>query len=262
MVKYTYPKISIISPSLNQGQFIEETILSVLSQNYPNLEYIIVDGGSNDNTLEILRKYSNQIKWVSEKDSGQTNAINKGILMSTGDIVAYLNVDDLLLPNSLENVASTFNNHPDTKWLTGRCLIIDENSNESRKIITLYKNLLLYIHGISLLLITDYISQPATFWRKEIRHTLGDFDESLDYIMDYEYWLRIYSKYPPIFLKEYLAAFRVHPTSKTTTTSYKKTYIDEENRVVTRYTDSKLWIHLNKAHRWLTNTIYRFINRR
>lgn len=100
-----YPKITIITPSLNQGQFIEATILSILSQKYPNLEYIVMDGGSSDNTLDILRSYSDRVRWLSEKDKGQTNAINKGLRMASGEILAYLNADDLLLPGTLEKVA-------------------------------------------------------------------------------------------------------------------------------------------------------------
>lgn len=261
MTVYKYPKISIISPSLNQGQFIEETILSVLSQNYPNLEYIIIDGVSTDNTLDILEKYSSQLKWISEEDTGQTNAINKGMKLATGEIVAYLNADDILLPNALENVAHSFDKYPNVKWLVGKCQIVDEKGNESRKLITSYKNLLLLIHGIPLLLIGDYISQPATFWKREINFLLGDFDESLDYVMDYEYWLRIYSKFPPLFVNNYLAAFRVHHDSKTTSTSAENIYIDEEDRVVAHYAKLKIWFLLHKGHRWITNAVYRFLSR-
>src|SRR5512145_725803 len=96
-----YPKISLVTPSLNQGRFIEATIQSVLSQNYPNLEYLVMDGGSTDNTVEVLKRYSSQLKWVSAKDNGQTDAINKGMHAVSGDILAYLNADDLFLPGTL-----------------------------------------------------------------------------------------------------------------------------------------------------------------
>ncbi|HSN24309.1 MAG TPA: glycosyltransferase, partial [Methylomicrobium sp.] len=103
-----YPKMTIITPSLNQGQFIDATIRSVIFQDYPNLEYIIMDGGSSDNTLAILHSYSDRVKWVSEKDEGQTNAINKGLYMASGEVLAYLNADDLLLPGTLIKVAQKF----------------------------------------------------------------------------------------------------------------------------------------------------------
>lgn len=250
----------MITPSLNQGQFIEQTIRSVLIQNYPDLEYIVVDGGSSDNTLDILNKYSSKIRSVSEKDNGQTHAINKGINLATGEIIAYLNADDVLLPGSLERVARAFAQHPNSKWLTGQCRIIDSQGYEIRRLITQYKNFLLRIRGISLLLMTNYISQPATFWRREATSTIGFFDENLSYVMDYEYWLRLYSKYPLLFIDEYLAAFKIHQSSKTTSTGHKKVYIDEEKEVVARHARSSLSLPLHNLHRFLMSTIYTLIN--
>lgn len=256
----TQPKISIISPSLNQGNFIEETILSVLSQEYENLEYIIVDGLSTDETLSILEKYSDKVTWISEKDSGQTNAINKGIRTATGEIIGYLNSDDILLPNTLKVVAQAFQENPAVMWVTGKSLIIDEDGKNIRKLITIYKNLYLRMHNFKSLLLVDYISQPATFWKKEIVSEVGYLDESLEYVMDYEYWLRIYQKYRPVFVNEYLAGFRVHHASKTTGGSHTRKYIDEEKKIITQYSNSKIWLFLNKSHRFLTNSIYSILN--
>src|SRR3990172_8725436 len=106
------PRMTIVTPSLNQGRFIEETIRSVLTQGYANLEYIIADGGSTDNTIEVLRKYSDRVLWYSKKDAGQTNAINNALRMASGEIIGYLNADDLLLPDSLLLIAKTFAGHP------------------------------------------------------------------------------------------------------------------------------------------------------
>jgi glycosyltransferase involved in cell wall biosynthesis len=256
-----YPKISIVTPSLNQGEFIEETIRSVLSQEYPNLEYIVMDGGSSDKTLDILRSYSDRLKWASEKDNGQTNAINKGLRMTSGDIVAYLNADDLLLPGTLEKVAKNFMENPGTMWITGRCRIITENGQETRRPITAYKNLWLRLHHPSLLFITDYISQPATFWRASLLNNLGYFDESLHYALDYEYFLRLNARYPLVFLPEYLAAFRVHQQSKNANAFHRNVYVDEDRIAVHRHTKSKtLWI-LHDIHRWLMTMVYSFMNR-
>ena len=108
-----YPKISIITPSFNQGKFIRDTIESVLNQNYPNLEYFIIDGGSSDNTLDVLRQNQGYLTWVSEKDNGQADAINKGIRMSTGEIITFINSDDYYLPNTLFKVADLFLTHPE-----------------------------------------------------------------------------------------------------------------------------------------------------
>jgi len=249
-----YPKISLVTPSLNQGQFIEETIQSVLSQNYPNLEYIVMDGGSTDNTLAVLKHYSNQLKWVSEKDTGQTNAINKGLRMASGEILAYLNADDLLLPGTLTKVATLFTEHPKAMWVTGQC-------REIRKLITAYKNLWLRLSHPAILLITDYISQPATFWRASVMPEMGCFDESLHYVMDYEYWLRLYAKYPPLFTREYLAAFKIHLQSKTTSTGHKNVFIDEERVIIRRHTNSQSLILLHNLHRLLMTSTYSLINR-
>ena len=256
-----HPKISIITPSFNQGDFIEQTILSVLSQDYPNLEYLVMDGGSSDTTLNVLEKYSGKVMWMSEPDQGQTHAINKGLRRATGSIVGYLNADDLLLPGMLKKVMDVFINQPQTWWVTGKCRIVDEENNEIRRPITVYKNTLLGLHTFSLLLMTNYISQPATFWRREALESAGYLDENLRYVMDYEYWLRLYSKYPPVFIPEYLAAFKIHRSSKTTSTGHKNIYVDEEKIVVRRYVRSRFQMFLHNAHRLLMTFAYSVMNR-
>lgn len=256
-----YPSISIITPSFNQGSFIEETILSVLSQDYPDLEYLIMDGGSSDSTLSVLKKYSGKLAWLSETDHGQTDAINKGLRRATGAIVGYLNGDDLLLPGALRKVAEAFIAEPQTWWVTGKCRIVDEENNEIRRAITVYKNTLLHVRSFSSLLMTNYISQPATFWRREALESIGYLDEGLRYVMDYEYWLRLYSKSPPVFIPEYLAAFKIHRNSKTTSTGHKDVYVAEEKIVVQRYAHSRFQMFLHDAHRLLMTFVYSIMNR-
>ena len=256
-----YPKISIVTPSLNQGEFLEQTIHSVLSQEYPNLEYIVMDGGSSDNTLDILRSCSDRVKWVSEKDKGQTDAINKGLRMASGEVVAYLNADDLLLPGTLEKVSMAFMKHPETMWMTGKCRIITETGQETRKPITVYKNLWLRVHRSSFLFITDYISQPATFWRASLLDEVGFLDESLHYSLDYEYFLRLNGKYPLVILPDYLAAFRVHSQSKNANAFHRNVYVDEDRIAVYRHTQSKTLRTLHNIHRWLMTTVYAFMNK-
>jgi glycosyltransferase involved in cell wall biosynthesis len=256
-----YQKISIVTPSLNQGEFLEETIRSVLSQEYSNLEYIVMDGGSSDNTLDILHSFSDRVKWISEKDKGQTEAINKGLRMASGEIVSYLNADDLILPGALEKIARTFMEDPDTMWVTGRCRIITESGQETRKPITAYKNLWLRMHHPSLLYITDYISQPATFWRASLLGELGYPDESLHYALDYEYFLRLNTQYPLTILPDYLAAFRVHSQSKNANAFHKDVYVDEDRIAVYRHTQSKTLRTLHNIHRWLMTTVYAVMNR-
>src|SRR5882724_9660763 len=118
------PKISVVTPSFNRGRFLEETILSVLNQNYANLEYIIIDGGSNDETVEIIRRYEDRLAyWISEKDRGQAHAINKGLEKATGDIFAFINSDDLYLPGAFRAVAEYFREHPSCEWLCGETIL-------------------------------------------------------------------------------------------------------------------------------------------
>jgi glycosyltransferase involved in cell wall biosynthesis len=255
------PRISIITPSFNQGGFIEEAILSVLSQEYPDLEYLIMDGGSSDATLDVLKKYSGKVTWCSEPDQGQTEAINKGLRRASGSIVGYLNADDVLLPGALNKISQIFTADPQTWWVTGKCQIVDEENNEIRKPITLYKNTLLRWHSFSLLLMTNYISQPATFWRREALEAMGYLDESLRYVMDYEYWLRLYSRRRPVFVPEYLAAFKIHRNSKTTSTGHKDTYVAEEKIIVQRYARSRPQLLLHNVHRSLMTFAYSFMNR-
>ncbi|MDX2212480.1 MAG: glycosyltransferase family 2 protein [Oculatellaceae cyanobacterium bins.114] len=190
--RFNYPCISIVTPSYNQGQFIEETIRSVLLQGYPNLEYIIIDGGSTDNTIEIIRKYEPWIThWVSERDRGQAHAINKGLARSTGDILAYLNSDDYYLPNALFSVAAHFKQNPQTDLLHGRCRYIDVLGN---KIGEQFGNIHRFSEIIDLWNVwwaQRQFVQPEVFWTKRITEQIGYFREDLNYVMDYDYWCRI-----------------------------------------------------------------------
>jgi len=260
-MKNQFPSISIITPSLNQGHYIEETINSVLNQNYQKLEYIIIDGGSTDNTLNILRKNSDRIKWVSQKDEGQTEAINKGLAMATGEIVSYINSDDILSKGTLKIIGNVFASDHEIQWIIGRSRIIDKESKEIRKSITWYKDLLLKTKSKNLLLITNYISQPAVFWRREIIKKTGTFDENLHYVMDYEYWLRLWKLYTPYFVDEVLAEFRIHGDSKTMKTNTSKDWSEEENMILHRYTHSRFYVLLHKLHRQLISTFYFVINK-
>jgi len=253
-----YPKISIITPSYNQAPFIERTIQSVLSQNYPDLEYIVVDGGSTDGTVDILKRYEGRLRWTSEKDKGQTDAINKGIAAATGEIIAYLNSDDVYEPGALRKVADYFMAHPDAQWVTGRCRIIDEHDRETRRWITEYKNFLLRRFSYSLLLVTNPVSQPATFWKRDVVKEIGLFDLNEHYVMDYDYWLRIGKKYPLAVLDDDLAAFRVYTTSKTSSAFL--TSFRQEIEAAKRHSSSPVLLGLH----WLSylgiSTAYLVLN--
>ncbi|BAY07240.1 glycosyltransferase family 2 protein [Calothrix sp. NIES-2098] len=186
------PRITIITPSYNQGQFIEETIRSVLLQGYPKLEYIIIDGGSTDNTVEIIKRYEPWISyWVSESDRGQAHAINKGIAQATGEILAYLNSDDYYLPGTLFKVAEHFCKFPQTDLLHGMCRYVNQ---QGEKIGEQFGNIQTPEEILDLWDVwwkKRQFVQPEVFWTRRITDKVGLFKEELNYVMDYEYWCRI-----------------------------------------------------------------------
>lgn len=219
--------ISIITPSYNQAKFLKRTLDSVHSQQGEfRLEHIVVDGGSDDGTVELLKSYGDAIKWISQSDEGQADALNKGIAMAGGDIIGWLNSDDIYEPGCLATVAKTFADEPQTQWLYGKVRIINSDDREIRKLITLYKNLRMRRWSYRKLLAENWISQMGVFWRREAGRQIGPFRKDLHYCMDYNYWLRLGKKWPGRFVDEYLAAFRVHSTSKSTT-SFRKQFREE-----------------------------------
>lgn len=254
------PRITVVTPSYNQGQFIEKTIHSVLAQEYPNLEYIVMDGGSTDGTVDVLRRYSDRLQWVSEADRGQSHAINKGFAAATGDIVTFINSDDLYEPGAFHTVAHFFQEHASAKWAAGKCRIIDQQGREVMRWVTGYKNLMLRTGSYQLLLIVNYLSQPAIFMRREVVQEVGLLDESLVYTMDYDYWLRLCQLYPIRPLIVYLAQFRTHPASKTRQSAMLN--VVEEDRIIRRYTSSA-WVRaLHQLHRALNTNTYRVMSKR
>ena len=226
-------KISVITPSYNQGGYIGQTVQSVLDQGIDDLEYIVVDGGSTDQTLEILKRYDDRIKWVSEPDNGFADAINKGIAMASGEIIGWLNSDDLYLPGALPVVMDYFKKHPDCRWLYGRCIIIDNSGRERWKWITRYKNFSLKRFSHQKLLRENFISQPAVFFRKDIFTEAGPLDLSLKYAIDYDLWLRFSQIAPAHVIYRDLAAFRRHGQSKSET-GFRKQF-SEQYAVAQRY---------------------------
>lgn len=235
------PKITIITPTYNQANYIERTIESILNQNYPNIEYIVMDGGSTDGTIDILKSYGDRIIWSSKKDKGQADAINKGLKIATGEICAYINSDDTYEPDAFKKVAKFFVDNPEKKWVYGKCRIIDENDNEIRKSVTRYKNTMLKNYSYSKLLIENYISQPATFWKNELHSELGLFDESEYHVMDYEFWLRVGSKYPAGVINEYISNFRFYSNSKSGLQT--KERFQDELRVAKKYSKGNAMIN-------------------
>lgn len=187
-----FPRISIITPSYNQGHFIEETIRSVLLQGYPNIEYIIIDGGSTDNTVEIIKKYENAISyWVTESDNGQTHAINKGLAKATGDIIAYLNSDDYYLPGTLFKVAEHFRQFPEADLMHGICRYVNEEGEKIGEQFGHIEQLEEILDLWNVWWKQRQFVQPEVFWTKRITEKVGLFKEELNFVMDYDYWCRI-----------------------------------------------------------------------
>ena len=206
-----YPIISIVTASLNQAEFIGRTIQSVLNQKYPKLEYIIRDGGSDDGTLDVLKKYETQLThWYSQPDKGQTDALNQGFMKTNGEIMAYLNTDDLLLPNALHYVADFFQQHPDVDAVYGHRILIDEHDRDIGKWV-------MPKHDDDVLRWVDYIPQETLFWRRSLWDKVGgQLDDSFNFAMDWDLLLRFMeSNAKFVRLPRYLGAFRVHPQQKT-----------------------------------------------
>jgi glycosyltransferase involved in cell wall biosynthesis len=213
------PKITIVTPSYNQGEFIEETIRSVLDQDYPNLEYIIMDGGSTDGSVEIIKRYENRLAyWESHRDNGQADAVYRGFERSTGEILGYLNSDDILLPGSLEKVGRYFNAYPKEEWIVGGTLYIDANSEYFYDRLGNARGDLGACASLHRLLFWgSNFCQPATFWRRNPYIAVGGLNRSLQFSFDYDLYIRLAQRKNSGQIKEFLACFRHHNNSKTFT---------------------------------------------
>ncbi len=201
--------ISVIIPSFNQGRYIERTLASVLSQEGVSVELMVVDGGSSDDTIDILERYRRRFQWISEKDHGQADAVNKGIARTVGDIIGWLNSDDIYCPGALARVEDFFEKNPEADIVYGDACLIDPRN----KVIGLYPT---EPWNVRRLRDICYLCQPAVFFRRRVVEKYGLLDEKLIYCMDYEFWLRLalggvcFVRLPFI-----LAGSRVHPETKT-----------------------------------------------
>ena len=229
-VKMNYPKITIITPSFNQGQYIEQTIRSVLHQNYPNLEYIIIDGGSTDNTVEVIKKYEKHIAyWISEPYNGQAHAINKGLSHATGDIFNWINSDDYLESGCLQFIGHYFVLNPETEALCGytRCFFQSDGSHSHT-----------YRMGLkntpTRTLLNVEMNQPGTFYAMPVITQLGGINESLRYVFDNELWMRYLCMFginKVALTNQLFAHFRLHGNSKSVADGFEK-FNDEQIQVM------------------------------
>jgi glycosyltransferase involved in cell wall biosynthesis len=254
MITATLPRISIVIPSYNQARYLDEAICSVLNQNYPSLELVVIDGGSNDCSVDVIRKYSDKLAyWVSEEDRGQTHAINKGMTRATSDVVAYLNSDDCLEPGCLERVGRFFAENQTAEWLTGGCRVFGAEIE------------IWYLHpeGWNSLIDTvlpwarpqKYVfpQSGACFMRRELIERLGDYDETLHYSMDMEYYARAaFAGAKMHVIPDILAGWRWHAEAKSWVRGISYAFRQDELTILKRYVHRLPQSDQERAHRELS----------
>jgi glycosyltransferase involved in cell wall biosynthesis len=239
------PTFSIVIASYNFGQFIEQAIQSVINQSYKNYELIIIDGGSSDNTVDIIRKYDMHITyWVSEKDNGQSDAFNKGFKKSSGEFFFWLNADDVIMPGSLEYISNYIKKYPNYKWFAANTIFFDENNKilRARKgpewITYLIKEAPIYVYG------------PTTIFHKDLYIESKGFDESLSFTMDTDLWMRfVILGYKFKRVDKYVWGLRVHDNSKTShafSSGPSVKFLAEQNRIA----EKNKWI-IDKKKLWI-----------
>jgi len=204
------PLVTIVTPSFNQGHFIRQTIKSVLAQDYPHIEYIVMDGGSTDDTASVVREYAGRLTFISEKDRGQSHAINKGFRMARGEIVAWINSDDILLPGAVTHAVKAFERTPELGAVYGEGYLIDYDGKvTSRFPATEPFNLWKLVYA------SDYILQQTVYFRRSIFHEIGYIDEDLHYGLDWELLIRIGKRYGMEYIPEYMGSLREYDAAKT-----------------------------------------------
>jgi glycosyltransferase involved in cell wall biosynthesis len=228
-----YPRITVVTPSFNQAAYLERTIRSVLDQNYPDLEYIIVDGGSTDGSVDIIRRYADRLAWwVSEPDSGQTEAINKGLRRATGEWVAWQNSDDTYYPGTFHDLAAVAAKNPQAGLIIGDMMLIDEHDHPLRDICYVkpsYKALL--AEGMVL-------SNQSAFWRRRVHEEIGLMAEDLHCSFDYEWFLRLTAHVEAIHVYRILGALRLHGETKASLLTQR---FQDENRQILAGREMPVW---------------------
>lgn len=246
------PLISIVIPSYNKVKYIEKTLQSIVTQKNASFEVIIQDGGSTDGTLDIIKKYAkkyaNLISYVSKKDDGQLDAINTGIKKAKGDIITFINTDDVFESGVFECVAGHYIENPDALWFAGKGIVIDENDSEIAKIATLYKSFLLSLNSNFYLLVTNYLMQPSVFLTKKALKKYGPFTGTKFAVMEYDMWLKIGKDQMPVVINKVLTKFRFEKDTKTSTNS--KSLLTEDEKIVKKYTKNNFILFFHVAHNY------------
>jgi glycosyltransferase involved in cell wall biosynthesis len=244
------PKISVVIPSYNKVKFISDTLDSIVNQRYPNLEVIVQDGRSIDGTLDIIKKYAGKypriFRWESKKDNGQVEAINKGLKKATGEIVAFINADDVYETGAFGFVANAYLKNPGAFWFAGRGIVIDDKGREIAKLATRYKNFLLSLNSRFYLLMTNYLMQPSVFLTKKAYKKDGPFTGTKDFVTEYDLWLKLARIQMPLLVNKVLSKFRMEFATKTKTLS--SALLAEDGRTIKRYTKNPLILFLHNFH--------------
>ena len=227
------PRVTIVTPSLNQGRYLRHALDSVLGQDYPRLESVVVDGGSSDGSLEVLRSYGERISWISEPDRGQSDALNKGFRRARGEILAWLNADDELAPGAVGRAVETLRARPEAGLVYGRGEILDEDGRVMRPFAEIEPfSLWRLLHYL------DYVLQPATFFRAAALERAGPLDERLCWAMDWDLWIRLAAEAEVVFVDEVLGRSREYGATKTATGGWRR--VRELGRLARRHTE-RFW---------------------
>ncbi|HYR46408.1 MAG TPA: glycosyltransferase family 2 protein [Thermoanaerobaculia bacterium] len=237
------PFLSIVTPSLNQARYLEQTINSVLSQGYDRLEYIILDGGSTDGSAEIIRRYSDRLAyWVSEPDRGQVDAINRGIQRSSGDIVAYINADDYYMPGAFAAAIDGFAAQPSAGFVYGSAVAIDEQEREIVKMPARDFDLDAFVFGAM------YVAQAAAFMSRQALFEVGPFSADLDYVFDWDMFIRIARRMPGVSVPAWVAVIRDYATTKTNTGGFDRA--EQIRRLVQRHSGQPFTVGYLHYYMW------------
>lgn len=250
-------KISIIIPCYNMERYIEQTILSVINQDFENYELIVVDKCSSDKTLKIISKFEKYIsRIISESDNGQYNAINKGMKCATGDVLAWLNADDIYFPWTLKHVGEFFNNYPEISWIGGIASLMDENGFQKRLNLNLVsKNRKFIENGWFRDDLFGFLQQEGMFWRKELWKSCNGLDEDYKLASDFDLWTRFSKKAELVSFGLPLASFRVHDNSRSK--MQREVYINEVNRICNNKPQPPWYMKIIGSHGLIANQILR-----
>ena len=251
------PKLSIVIPSYNKFRYIDETLESIFSQNYENLEVIVQDGGSSDGTVNVIKKYATKfpsfLKWESKKDKGQADAINKGLSKARGDIFTFINADDVYEKEAFFHIADAYKRNSNAYWFAGRGKVINQGGVEIAKYITAYKNSLLSANYYQFLLIVNYLIQPSVFLTKRGLFVVGRFMSVDRIVMEYEAWLKLGKIDMPVVLNRNLSLFRM--SGNNTSSVLFDTTLSSDQKVASKYTSNKLILFLHKVHNDLRRVV-------